>query len=108
MKKNNSLHLPNLKKICYLEMNVMKRLELIDWTLEKYKVAGTATNITKNQQNEQTVLTNIIDELGKKRDIVRHKKKQTLFKDEVSMYRLEEATIDNVLFTIRELTGKLV
>ena len=34
--------------------------------------------------------------------------KQALLKDDVSMYRLEEDTIDYVLFRTRELTGKLV
>ena len=34
--------------------------------------------------------------------------KKAMLKDEVSMYRLEEAIIDNVLFRIRECTGKLV
>jgi hypothetical protein len=46
--------------------------------------------------------------LLKKRDIAIHKKKQALFKDDVSIYRLEEDAIDYVLFRIRELTGKLV
>jgi hypothetical protein len=31
-----------------------------------------------------------------------------MLKDEVSMYRLQETTIDYVLFRIRELTGKLI
>jgi hypothetical protein len=31
-----------------------------------------------------------------------------MLKDKVSMYRLEEDTIDYVLFRIRECTGKLV
>jgi hypothetical protein len=43
----------------------------------------------------------------KKRDIVAHKKKKALFKDDVSMYRLEEDTIDYILFRIREERGKL-
>jgi hypothetical protein len=34
--------------------------------------------------------------------------KQALLKDEVSMYRLEEVTIEHVLFKIRECTVKLV
>jgi hypothetical protein len=57
-----------------------KIIEMIEWTLEKYKA-----NIKKNQQNEE----------------------QALFKDDVSMYRLEENTLDYVLFRIREGTGKL-
>jgi hypothetical protein len=36
-----------------------------------------------------------------------NKKKKALLKDEVSFYRLEENTLDYILFRIRELTGKL-
>ena len=78
-----------------------KIIELIDWTLEKYR-----GRIKGTQQNEQVIIDNIIGELDKKRDIAIHKKKQALLKDEVSMYRLEEDTIDYVLFIIREWTGK--
>jgi hypothetical protein len=81
-----------------------KIIEMIDWSLEKYKM-----NMEKHQQhNEQIIIDNIIKELAKKRDIAIYKKKQALFKDDVSMYRLEEDTIDYVLFRIRECTGKLV
>ena len=79
-----------------------KIIEMIDWTLEKYK-----TNIEKHQQNEeQEIIDNIIEELDKKRDIAINKKKKALLKDEVSMYRLEEDTIDYVLFRIRELIDR--
>ena len=64
--------------------------------------------LKKTEQNEQLIINNIIEKLNKKRDIVAHKKKKALFKDEVSMYRLEEDTIDYVLFRIRELTGRLI
>src|SRR5215208_5327561 len=82
-----------------------KIIEMIDWTLGRYKM-----NMEKHQQhNEQKVIIdNIIHELDKKRDIAIHKKKKALFKDDVSMYRLEEDTIDYVLFKLRECTGKLV
>jgi hypothetical protein len=82
-----------------------KIIEMIDWTLERYRA-----NREKTQQhNEQEVIIdNIIEELAKKRDIAIHKKKQALRKDDVSMYRLEEDTIDYVLFMISELTGKLI
>jgi hypothetical protein len=81
-----------------------KIIELIDWTLEKYEM-----NMEKTQQqNEQLVIDNIIEDLDKKRDIAIIKKKKALFKDEVSIYRLEEDTIDYVLFIIRECTGKLI
>jgi hypothetical protein len=80
-----------------------KIIEMIDWTLERNK-----TNMEKTQQqNEQVIIDNIIEELEKKRYIAIHKKKQAQLKDEVSIYRLEENTIDYILFIIRELTGKL-
>ena len=72
---------------------------MIDWTLEKYR-----GRIKGTQQNEQVVIDDIIKELDKKRDIAIHKKKKALFKDDVSLHRLEEDTIDYVLFRIRELT----
>jgi hypothetical protein len=44
-------------------------MELIDWIVERYKEA-VATNITKNQQNEEAIIIdNIIEELDKKREI---------------------------------------
>ena len=79
-----------------------KIIELIDWTLDKYRANK------ETHQNEQTMIDNIIDELAKKRDIAIHKKKKAQLKDEVSIYRLEEGTIDYVLFIIREMTGWLI
>ena len=84
-----------------------KMIDMIDWTLEKYK--KTVANIKKNQQNEEAIIIdNIIEELDKKRDIAITKKKQALLKDEVWKYSEEEDTIDYVLFRISELTGRLV
>jgi hypothetical protein len=80
-----------------------KIMELIDWTLEEYKM-----NMKKTQQqNEEVIIDNIIEELDKRRDIAINKKKTALLKDEVSMYRLDEDTLDYILFIIRELTDKL-
>ena len=78
-------------------MLVENQREMIDWTLEKYKA-----NIKKTQQQneEQIIIDTIIEELDKKRDIAIDKKKQALFKDDVSMYRLEETTLDYILFTL--------
>jgi hypothetical protein len=83
-----------------------KIIEMLDWTLEKYKAAANTQNM--NQQNEQIIIDNIIKELDKKREIVINKKKKTLLKDEVLEYGEEEDTIDYVLFIIRELTGRLI
>jgi len=77
-------------------------IKMIDWTLEKYR-----TRI-KDTHNEQIIIDNIIEERTKKRDIAIDKKKQAQLKDEVSIYRLEEGTIDYVLFIISELTGRLI
>jgi hypothetical protein len=83
-----------------------KIIELIDWTLEKYRTANIKEN---NQQNEEEaiIIDNIIEELDKKRDTAINKKKEAQLKDEVSIYRLEENTLDYILFIIREGTGKL-
>jgi hypothetical protein len=81
-----------------------KIIELIGWTLETYKAAIDIKQ--NNQQNEEKeIIDNIIEELDKKRDIAINKKKKALLKDEVSIYRLEENTLDYILFIIREVTG---
>ena len=81
-----------------------KIIEMIDWALEKYKAA--VANIKKEQQNEEVIIDTIIEEMDKKREVAIKKKKKAILKDEVSIYRLEENTIDYVLFRIRELKGK--
>ena len=81
-----------------------KIIELIDWTLEKYKMNMENTQ----QENEQVIIDNIIQELDKKREIAINKKKKALLKDEVWKYGEEEDAIDYVLFIIRELTGRLL
>ena len=56
---------PNLHHPTYNERHE-KSIELIDWTLEKYKEAA-VTNIENNQQNEEAIIIdNIIEELDKK------------------------------------------
>ena len=68
---------PNLHHPTYNERH-QKIIEMIDWALEKYR---TATNTQKI--NEQEIIDNIIEGLDKKRDIVIHKKKKALLRDEV-------------------------
>jgi hypothetical protein len=84
-------------------------IDMIDWTLEKYKKTKTTTAAAHTQEmNEQLmIIDNIIEELDKKRKIAINKKQKAILKDEVSIYRLEENTMDYVLFIIRESTGKL-
>jgi hypothetical protein len=81
---------------------------LIDWTLEKYRAAYNKKNNQQNEEQEAIIIDNIIEELDKKREIAINKKNKALLRDKVSMYRLEEDTIDYVLFRIRELTGRLI
>ena len=84
-----------------------KIIEMIVGTLEKYKAAIAINTQNINQQNEQVVIIdNIIEELDKKRDIAINKKEKALLKDEVSVYRLEENTLDYILFIIRDWAGK--
>ena len=57
---------------------------------------------------EQVIIDDIIKQLDKKRNIAIHKMKKAMLKDDVSMYRLQETTLDYVLFRIRELTGRVI
>ena len=59
-----------------------KIIEMIDWTLEKYK---TGTNI--QNMNEQAIIDNIIEELDNKRNVAINKKKKAILKDETWKYR---------------------
>ena len=80
-----------------------KIIEMIDWTMDKYKTA-----VNTQKMNQQVIIDNIIEELDRKREIAINKKQKTLLKDEVWKYGEEEDTIDYILFRIRELTGKLI
>jgi hypothetical protein len=81
-----------------------KIIGLIDWALLKYR-----DNMQNTQLNEeQIIIDDIIKQLDKKRNIAIHKMKKAMLKDDVSMYRLQETTLDYVLFRIRELTGRLI
>jgi hypothetical protein len=81
-----------------------KIIELIDWALLKYR-----DNIENARlKEEQIIIDDIIKQLDKKRNIAIHKMKKAMLKDDVSMYRLQETTLDYVLFRLREMTGRLV
>ena len=69
--------------------------------MEKYRIVNIKT---KNQQNDKEgiIIDNIIEELDKKMDIAINKMNNALLRDEVSIYRLEENTLDYTLFIIRE------
>jgi hypothetical protein len=79
-----------------------KIIEMIDWTMNKYKIA-----VDTQKMNQQAIIDNIIEELDRKREVAINKKQKTLLKDEVLEYGEEEDTVDYVLFRIRESTGKV-
>ena len=82
-----------------------KIIEMIDWTLEKYK-AGTIKKMTNQQIEEQVIIDNIIKELNKKREVALIRKQKTLQKDEVLEYEEEEDTINYILYIIGQLRSK--
>jgi hypothetical protein len=77
-----------------------KIIELIDWTLEKYK-----TGINIQNMNDQAIIDNIIEELNKKRNVAINKKKRAILKDETWKYSEEEDILDYILFLIQEGLG---
>ena len=92
-----------------------KIIEMIDHTLEKYKEAVNNKNNIQQQQNEYEeeekelliIINNIFYELDKKRKIAINKNDKDL-RDQIESYRLEETTLDYILYIILEFAGKLI
>ena len=93
-----------------------KIIEIIDYTLKKYKEAiNKENNIKPQQQNEYeeeekellTIINNIFNELDKKRKIAINKNDKDL-RDRIETCRLEETTLDYMLYIILEFAGKLI
>ena len=82
-----------------------KIIEMIDWTLEKYK-AGANIKMMNQQNGEQVIIDSIVKELDKKREVAITKKQKTLLKDEVLEYGEEEDTIDYILYIMEQLRSK--
>ena len=94
-----------------------KIIEIIDHTLKKYKEAvNKENNIQQHQQNEYeeeekellTIINNIFNELDKKRKIAINKNDKDLLIDKIETCRLEETTLDYMLYIILEFAGKLI
>ena len=94
-----------------------KIIEMIDHTLEKYKeTVNNKNNIHQQQQNEYEeeekelliIINNISYELDKKRKITINKNDKDLLRDQIESYRLEETTLDYILYIILEFAGKLI
>ena len=93
-----------------------KIIEMIDHTLKKYKEAVYNKNNIQQQQNEYEeeekelliIINNISNELDKKRKITINKNDKGLLRDQIESYRLEETTLDYILYIILEFAGKLI
>src|SRR5215204_4119743 len=98
-----------------------KIIEMIDHTLEKYKEAvNNENNIPQQQQQQQQneyeeeekelliIINNIFNELDRKRKIAINKNDKDLLRDQIESYRLEETTLDYILYIILEFAGKLI
>ena len=93
-----------------------KIIEMIDHTLKKYKEAVYNKNNIQQQQNEYEeeekelliIINNISNELDKKRKIAINKNDKDLLRDQIESYRLEETTLDYILYIILEFAGKLI
>jgi len=95
-----------------------KIIEMIDHTLEKYKEAVNNENNIPQQQQQQNeyeeeekelliIINNIFNELDRKRKIAINKNDKDL-RDQIESYRLEETTLDYILYIILEFAGKLI
>ena len=93
-----------------------KIIEMIDHTLKKYKEAVNNENNIQQQHNEYEeeekelliIINNISYELDKKRKITINKNDKDLLRDQIESYRLEETTLDYILYIILEFAGKLI
>ena len=95
-----------------------KIIEMIDHTLKKYKEAvNNKNNIQQQQQQNEyeeeekellIIINNISNELDKKRKTTINKNDKDLLRDQIESYRLEETTLDYILYIILEFAGKLI
>jgi hypothetical protein len=96
-----------------------KIIEMIDYTLEKYRAAVNKEENNIQQEHEENkyeeeekelliIINNIFNELDKKRKIAINKNDKDLLRDKVEMYRLEETTLNYILYILLEFAGKLI
>ena len=94
-----------------------KIIEMIDHILEKYKETVTNENNIHQQQEQNEyekkekelliIINNIFNELDRKRKIAINKNDKDL-RDQIESYRMEEITLDYILYIILEFAGKLI
>jgi hypothetical protein len=79
-----------------------KIIEMIDWTLERYRIVIQKNKIQQQYEEDLGIIDKIREELDEKRKIARNNITQSELRDKVAMYRLEETTIEDVLGEISE------
>jgi hypothetical protein len=95
-----------------------KIIEMIDHTLKQYKEAVNNENNIPQQQQQQNeyeeeekelliIINNIFNEIDRKRKIAINKNDKDL-RDQIESYRLEETTLDYILYIILDFAGKLI
>ena len=82
-----------------------KIIEMIDWTLNRYRTVIQINNIQQQHEQDLVIINRIREELDEKRKITRNNITQSELRDEVAMYRLEETTIEDVLGEIGEFVN---
>ena len=82
-----------------------KIIEMIDWTLNRYRTVIQRNNIQQQHEQDLVIINRIREELDEKRKITRNNITQSELRDEVAMYRLEETTIEDVLGEIGEFVN---
>ena len=82
-----------------------KIIEMIDWTLNRYRTVIQRNNIQQQHEEDVVIINRIREELDEKRKITRNNITQSELRDEVAMYRLEETTIEDVLGEIGEFVN---
>ena len=84
----------------FLEL-YQKRIEMIDWTLERYR-AVIQNQKQQNNENDFVIINEVIEELYEKKKIARNNITKSELRDEIAKYRLEELTIEDILSEISE------
>ena len=82
-----------------------KIIEMIDWTLNRYRTVIQRNNIQQQHEEDVVIINRIREELDEKRKITSNNITQSELRDEVAMYRLEETTIEDVLGEIGEFVN---
>jgi hypothetical protein len=82
-----------------------KIIEMIDWTLERYRIIIHRNKIQQQYEEDVVIINRIREELDKKRKIARNNITQSELRDVVAIYRLKETTIEDVLGEIGEFVN---